>query len=582
MAGFHARLLDFALVVLLAATLAGCGHPSAPALSTFTVPAGDSVEVGATPALALSRTGDLLVYVGRHGNGTRLYLQAISGGQPRALAGTEGAANPFFSPDGGWLGFFADGKLKKLLLEDRNAIPIVVCDASGPRGASWGEDGRIVFAVVGRLELLRVSAEGGEPQPVTRPTDQADFGHRWPQLLPDGKTALFVMDTGAGFDNGRIATLSLETGEIRPLIEGGTFPHYVAGHLVYSRDNTILAARFDITSLTVIQPPATALSNVAMHPFFGVANFSVANNGSLAYISRDLPEAQRSLVWVDRKGMARPVTPVKHAYGLPRLSPDGTKVAFTIEKPTWEVWTYDLKTDRSTRLSEPGVDADSPHWSRDGRDVTFASKASGSFNVFGRAADGSGPQEQLLKSRFWDFPSAWSPDGRALTFTRYYPPPSGSGWDVWVLEPGRGARPWISEAGNQGSGAGFSPDGRWMAYIANYSGRSEVYIQPYPGPGARRRVSSAGGRQAVWSRDGRELFYREGQKLMSISIRTTPTFSIGPPTALFEGPYVFGDAGGPYYDVAPDGQTFIMVLSEIEPEQLEIRVVPDWVQHLPK
>ena len=309
-----------------------------PPLPPFTVPAGDSLQVGATPALALSRTGNLLVYVGRRSKVTRLYLQAASGGQPRVLAGTEGAANPFFSPDGHWVGFFADGKLKKLLLEPPNSAPTVICDASAPRGASWGDDGRIVFAIAGRVELLRVSTEGSEPQPVTRPTDQEDFGHRWPQVLPGGKTALFAIDRGAGFDNARIAALSLETGEIRLLIEGGTSPHYVAGHVVYAREHTLFAARFDVTSLKVTGPAAPALSDVAMNAFNGVAHVSIANNGSLAYISPNLPEAQRTLVWVDRKGTAKPLTAVKHAYYAPRLSPDGAKLAFVLQKPTSEVW----------------------------------------------------------------------------------------------------------------------------------------------------------------------------------------------------------------------------------------------------
>ncbi len=571
-------LLGLMPLVPIASGLVACSKPpSAPALTTFTVPAGDSLQVGVTPALALSRTGNLLVYVGRHRKVTRLLLQAASGGQPRLLAGTEGAANPFFSPDGRWVGFFADGKLKKLLLEPPNSAPTVICDASAPRGASWGDDGRIVFAIARRVELLRVSAEGGEPQPVTRPTDQEDFGHRWPQVLTGGKTALFAIDRGAGFDNARMAALSLETGEIRLLIEGGTSPHYVAGHVVYAREHTLFAARFDVTSLKVTGPSTPVLSDVAMTAFNGVAHVSIANNGSLAYISRNVPEAQRTLVWVDRKGTAKPLTAVKHAYYAPRLSPDGAKLAFVLQKPTYEVWTYDLKSDRFTRLSEPGVDADSPTWSRDGR-LTFTAKTSGSFNVFRRAADGSGPQEQLLKSRSFDFPSAWSPDGRTLAFGRYYPP---SGWDIWVLGPGSQAHPWIRAAGHQG-GATFSPDGRWMAYISTESGRSEVYVQPYPGPGDRRRVSSAGGRGPVWSPNGRELFYHEGQKLMSVRVRTTPTFSYGPPTTLLEGSYVADDPGVPNYDVALDGKKFIMVRSEIEPGPIEIRVVPDWARQLPK
>ena len=599
----HSRvaLIPLVFLVLFAPILSGLKRPSeqssAPASTIFTVPAGDSLsvyqEVGVTPALALSPTGSLLVYVGRHRDVTRLYLQVISGGEARALAGTEGAENPFFSPDGHWVGFFADGKLKKLSVEDPNSTPMAICDARGPRGASWGDDRTIVFSVASRPELLRVSADGGEPQPVTRPTGQEDFGHRWPQVLPGSQAVLFTIDTGAGFDNARIAALSLKTGEIRPLIEGGTSPSYAAGHLVFERDYRLLAARFDVVRLEVTGPAVSAPSpvsqrfDVAMNTFLGVAHFSLAHNGSLAYISQDVPEAQRTLVWVDRKGTATPISAVRRAYREPRLSPDGAKVALVLEKGAWEVWTYEFAADRLTPLSEPEVDASSPTWSADSRQLTFSAKANGSDNIFRRTVDGRGSQEQLLKGRSSDFPAAWSPDGQTLAFTRYDPPL----FHIWVFGPGREARPLIRAARNQAD-ATFSPDGRWIAYMSSESGRSEVYVQPYPGPGDRHRVSSAGGRAPAWSSNGRELFYCEGQKkLMSVPIGATPTFNAGPPSVLFEGPYV---ASGPVnqhtctsfgirnYDVARDGTKFIMVRSENEPAQMDMHVVPDWLQQLPK
>lgn len=554
-------------------------HTFAPVVITLTVPSGDSLQLGESPALAISRTGGLLVYAGRHRNVTRLYLQAVSGGEARALAWTEGAANPFFSPDGHWLGFFADGKLKKLSLQDANSTPSVICDASGPRGASWGEDGRIVFAIESRPELLRVSADGGEAQPLTKPTDQKDFGHRWPQVLPGGKAVLFAIDTGVGFDHARLAALSLETGEIRPLIAGGHSPSYVAGHLVFARDYTLFAARFDLATLAVTGPALPAMTNVSLHAFSGVAHFSVANNGVLAYISRDAPEAQRSLVWVDRTGTAKAVTPVKHAYDGPRLSPDGAKLAFVrTETPNDEVWTYDLKADRFTRLSDPSIDAGTPTWRPDSRHVTFSIKTSSGFNMFQASADGRGPQKRLLASRFFDFPDSWSPDGRTLAFSRYDPP---TGWDIWMLAHGRDARPWIRTPGYRG-GTRFSPDGRSVAYAFSESGRSEVYVQPYPGASNRRRVSSAGGRSPVWSPDGRELFYLEGHKLMSVRVRATSTSSDGPATALFDGPFTSGDATSTNYDVAHDGKSFVMVRSEVEAAHMTIRVVPSWPQQLPK
>lgn len=572
-----------ALAAVLVAS-AACRGPTdseqalAPTETTITLPNGNSLEFRAGTALSFSPTGHVLVYAGRHENVARLYLRAISGGEARALVGTEGAANPFFSPDGRWLGFFADGKLKKLLLEGAHSTtPTVICDASGPRGASWGEDGEIIFGVAGRPELLRVSAEGGQVQPVTRPVDQQDFGHRGPHVLPGGKAVLFAIDTGVSFDHARLSVLSLETGEIRPLMVSGHSPSYAAGHLVFARDYTIFAARFDLRTFTVTGPAVPAVANVSMHAFYGLAHFSIANDGLLAYLSRDVPEAQRSLVWVDRTGTAKPVTAVKHAYDGPRVSPNGAKLAFVrTETPNDEVWTYDLEGERFTRLSDPSVDAAAPTWSPDSRHVTFSVKTSSGFNVFEALADGEGSRQQLLASPFLDFPASWSPDGRTLAFARYHP----RGWEVWMLERRRDPRPWIQMRGYRG-GARFSPDGRSIAYAFAEpgSGRSEVYIQPYPGPGHPRRVSLAGGEAPVWSPNGRELFYLEGQKLMSVQLRTS-TSNNQPPRALFEGPFAPGDAADTNYDVAPDGKTFIMVHSDVEVSQKVIRVAPSRFQQL--
>lgn len=286
-------------------------------------------------------------------------------------------------------------------------------------------------------------------------------------------------------------------------------------------------------------------------------------------------------MWVDRAGTVKPVTTVKHAYDGPRLSPDGAKLAVVrIEIPNDEVWTYDFKAERFTRLSDPSLDAASPTWSPDSKQVTFSVKTSSGFNVFQTPADGRGPRKQVLASRFLDFPSSWSPDGRTLAFGRYDPP---MGWDIWMLERGRDARPWIQMPGYRG-GTRFSPDGGSIAYVfaESESGRSEVYVQPYPGPGHRRRVSSAGGEAPVWSPDGRELFYLEGQNLMSVQLRATATSTDGPPTALFDGPFAPGDATDTNYDIAPDGKTFIVVRSDVEAAQKIIRVVPSWFQQLPK
>jgi hypothetical protein len=288
----------------------------------------------------------------------------------------------------------------------------------------------------------------------------------------------------------------------------------------------------------------------------------------VAYLAQHLPEAHRTLVWLDRAGTLTPATEVKQAYREPRLSPDGQKLAFVRERDIWEVWTFDFRTERFAQVSPPGVEAGSPVWGRDGR-ITFSAGPFQKIPPFGtgplvRASVNSGPaREELLASDWGAFPFDWSPDNGTLLFGRYFP---STGWDIWALEPPGPPRELIAGAIHQGGGH-FSPDGRWIAYISTESGQSEVYVQPYPGPGERTRVST--GCQPVWSADGQQLFYREGPNLVSVRFSAEPDVSIGTPVPFgtLEGSGV-GEAGLPAYDVALDGRV-VTIVSDTEPRYLK-------------
>lgn len=529
---------------------------------TLTLPGSDRLALGRNPVVALSPDGARLVYVGNRAGVTQLYVRSIGGSEATPIAGTQGADEPFFSPDGRWVAFFADGRLKKASLS--GGAPVTICSAPANRGASWGPDDTIILTPSAGLGLFRVSAAGGEPQVLTT-TDRkkGEYGHRWPEILPGGKAVIFTLWTPGGFDGARIVALSLETGERRTLVDGGTYARYVSsGHLLFARSQGLFAVPFDLHRLEVTGPPIAVLKDVSMNPTSGAAQFSVGG-GSLAYVPGEWKLGDRTLVWVDRKGEAQPVPAPPRAYMYPRLSPDGHRVVVGIEGPERGVSLYDLASGASKWLTT-SVLLPFPLWTPDGKHVTFATLPGAGPNIYWVSADDPGAPQRLTTGENPQMSNSWSPDGRMLAFTE-----SGltTGADIWVMgiDGTREARPFLQTPANEG-GAMFSPDGHWLAYESDESGHEEIYVRPFPGPGEKTQISTAGGTQPMWARDGRELFYRNGDKMMAVTIETRPTFSAARPTLLFEAHYEAGS--NPFfanYDVSADGQRFLMIRASEQP-----------------
>ncbi len=528
------------------------------------------------PTLALSPDGARLVYVGRGPQDRRLYVRAMDRFEATPVPGTDGGVGPFFSPDGQWLGFWADKKLKKVSLG--GGQPLTICDAATLRGASWAADGTILLSPYGNAALFRVSDRGGDPKPVTMLDRQkGEFTHRWPQILPGGKAAIFTAHGATGnYDNARIGLVMLETGETRTLLEGGTQARYVpTGHLVYLRSGSLYAVPFDLARLAVTGPPVPVLDGVAFYGAAGLAFYDVSAAGTLVYLPLDPKTFDAELVWVDRKGTATPLTDVRRWYGEAKLAPDGRRLAVaaqTSEEEQSDIWILDLARGSWGRLTSGGLNY-SPVWSSDGERLAFASNRSGTINTFWMPIDRSSPPEQLTKSDTWTDPLSWSPDGRTLLVEQGF---SATGSDIFELswEGDRTLRSFLRTPANEGN-ARFSPDGRWIAYQSDESGRSEVYVAAYPGPGGRSQVSIDGGSDPVWSRDGRELFYLGGGKLMAVAVETGPKFRAGLPKPLF------GLKNLEAYDVAPDGQRFVFVRTRGEdagPKSLA--VVLNWFDDL--
>ena len=550
--------------------------PGSAASSVLTLPPSSRLADLAFPAVALSHDGAQIVSVILANGRQQLYLRSIHQEDLTPIPGTEGASNPLFSPDGQWIAFFADGKLKKISLADGTVLTL--CDALRPRGASWNSDETIVFTPTLNSGLWQVPASGGAPQALTN--RQEERSHRWPDLLPGGNVVLFAIPGGDTWDEAQIVAQQLDTGERQVLIEGGTSPRYMpTGHLLFARKGNLMAVPFDPEQLQVIGDPVPIVEGLMEYPASGSAQFSVSRNGTLVYVPGVAGEPERRLVWVDREGAAVPLPAPPRAYEHPRISPDGRQVAVAIAGPAANIFIYDIPSETLTQLTSEGSNT-YPLWTPDGKRVTYRSTRTASRNVFWKPADGSSAAEPLTVSNHLNEPSSWSPDGQVLAFTEFY---SQTSRDLWVFPLGgeRKPQPFLQTPVSEGSPM-FSPDGRWLVYYANDSGRFEVYVQPFPGPGSRRQISTDGGWEPVWSQSGSELFYRNGDQMMAVAVKTQPDFTAGTPRLLFEGQYERAFVFRPNYDVTPDGQRFLMVQeSEQEREAVrQINVVQNWLEEL--
>jgi serine/threonine-protein kinase len=536
------------------------------------LPAGDTLSATSHQVAVISPNGTHLVYVANEG----LYLRALDQPGARPITGTFGGAavharNPFFSPDGQWIGFWHNGQLKKVSVT--GGAPVPLCPARSVLGASWEADNTIVFAE-GTAGILRVSASGGAPEVLI--AMDAGQSAAWPEILPGGRAVLFTLASGANWSDAQIVVQSLETGSRQVLIQGSHARYAMTGHLVYGFQESLLAAPFDLASLRVAGVPVTLVPGIGRDATTGVTQFSWSDDGTLVYIAGSDISEQRRLVWVDRKGQTQPIDVATRGYIFPRLSPDGQKIAVSTVAPTPDVWVYDVPRGTLTRLTSAGINTRNL-WTPDGTRVTFASdRAGGSQNIYWIPADGSTDAERLTTSSYRQVPESWAPDGKTLAFSELDPD---TNWDIWtLLLPDRKTELLLRTPFHDG-GRAFSPDGRWLAYYSDESGRGEVFVRGYRPPGGKWPISSDGGAEPVWSRDGREIFYRSGNKLMAVDVMTGSTFLAGKPKPLFEGPYVTALPAN--FDVSPDGQRFVMVIPvQKESRSARFDVVLNWFEEL--
>jgi serine/threonine-protein kinase len=531
------------------------------------------------PTVALSPDGTHLAYVARQGGAQQIYLRAMDSMETRPIPGTEGAVNPFFSPDGQWLGFFANNKLKKVYVSGGAALSLG--DVTFPFGASWGSRGIIAYTPTAGSALREVADAGGASQPLTR-LGKGEATHRSPEFLPGGNAVVFVAGTTAtNWANATVAVQSLGSGERRNLFQGATQPRYTpSGHLVYAQGGNLMAVPFDPERLMATGAAVPVVEGVMQSTFSGATQYSVSATGSLVYISGGLQSAAQSrLVWVSRNGAEQPLAASVRAYLAPRLSPDGLRIAVGILEQESQTWLYDFSRETLTRFTFEGSGNINPVWTPDGKRIAYQSSKEGPFNIFWQLADGSGGLERLTTSKYLHAGHSWSPDGQLLTFIEINPT---TGIDIWVLRlSDRKPQPFLRTRFNEAAPR-FSPDGNWLAYMSDESGRYEIYVQPYPGPGGKWQISTEGGTEPVWNRNVGELFYRSGDKMMAVDITAQPGFAVGTPRMLFEGRYELAPFPVANYDVSPDGERFLMLKpsESAETAPTQINVVLNWFEEL--
>jgi Tol biopolymer transport system component len=541
---------------------------------------------GGPAGSALSPDGLRLAFVASGPDGKpALWVRALDSLQAQPLAATEGAVFPFWSPDSRFIGFFAGGKLKKI--EASGGQPQTLCDAEAGRGGTWNREGTILFTPGFSTALFRVSADGGAAAPVTTlDPSKGESTHRWPYFLPDGRHFLYL--AGKPFtpkENPTNAILvgSLDSKESKLLLHTQSNAIFASGHILFLRQNTLMAQPFDTKRLEFAGDAVAVADQVQEVAARVQGIFSASENGVLAY-SEAAPGGDRQLVWFDRNGKQTGAVPGTGTYSDPHISPDGKKLAFSLESPTFDIWIYDLMRDVKTRLTFSSATTTgnlSQVWSPDGRRIAYTSVLGGKFGIYQKSADGSGGEEVLLEpTPVQAYPQDWSPDGKVIAFWKAQV----GGADLWILPLQGDHKPYqFAQSQSFQMTAYFSPDGKWIAYSSNESGRLEVYIRPFPGPGGKWQISTEGGWYPHWRRDGRELFYVSADgKLMSVEVKANGTsIDVGAVRPLFETRLYYGLLSGNAYDVSADGQRFLVAY---EPQQSnsEIALVADWPATLRK
>ena len=568
-----AALLSAAVVGLLAWwRVARPAEPPPPPVVRLAVDLGPDVSLDtALPTMTLSPDGARIVFVSRVPDGTnRLSTRRLDQSDATPLPGTEGAYSPFFSPDGQWVGFFAGGKLKKTRVD--GGEPVVLCDAPAGRGASWSEDGRIVAALDNRAGLSLVSSNGGPVTPLTALAAE-ELSHRWPHVLPGGTSVLVtVSSVPANYEAASIAVASLDSNpeQIKKIVleNVGMSPRYLpTGHLAYVTKGSLYVVPFDVDRLEAEGVATPVLDELAADIPFGSAQLDVSQQGTMLYRS-GRTTGLRVVQWLTSDGKTESLWEDPAFYQIPRLSPDGSRLASVLTAGSnSDIWVYDRQRGSRTRLTESSGVNTYPRWSPDGQYVVFQSAG----RLFWTRADGAERPQPLTKAQSLQFPESFTLDGKRLAFSEQDRDGRGVIQTMAIESTAnglRGGEPELFRRTPSGNPyPAFSPDGRWLAYASSESGVYEVYVRAFPDRGRQWPISTGGGTLPMWSRSGNDLFYRTEDNRLMVSTYTVEgdSFVAGRPR-LWSNTRLFNVGLTQNFDLAPDGKRFAVLMSADGPE----------------
>jgi Tol biopolymer transport system component len=535
------------------------------------------------PAAVLSPDGTLLTFAAQNANlaTSQLFVRHLDHLDAAVLAGTDGARSPFFSPDGQWIGFFAEGKLKKISIS--GGAPVTLCDATNGRGAHWGDDGMIVFqpANTGTGEnrgatLLGVSSAGGEPKAVTSAHPEDESSQRWPQVLPGGRFVMYTAPRSAGnYVDANVNVQSLADHTRKTLVRGSYFARYVpSGHLLYMQQSTMFAAPFDLARLEVAGQAASVLEHVTVNTTVGTGHFSVSNTGTLVYLGGPDLGGSTPIAWLTRDGKTSAMQSTPSNWSNLSFSPDSRHLVMDIASQQIDIWVYDVDRDALQRLTFNGSNQ-MPIWTPDGRRVVYRN----GNNLFWIRSDGGGAPERLATSASLQYPGSWHPSGKLLAYTEAHPQTNN---DIMILpidgDEASGWKPGTPTVFVNGTASEsepmFSPDGRWIAYSSAETGRNEIFVRPYPGPGGKWQISTGGGALPTWSRARKELFYLalppDGRIIAVPYSISGDSFNADKPRPWSETRIairpraIAGLFSGRTFDVTPDGERFAVAPAPVD------------------
>jgi serine/threonine protein kinase/Tol biopolymer transport system component len=542
------------------------------------LPPGDELSDEIAGSFAISPDGRRVVYIAATGGVTKLFDRSLDSVTAKAIPGTEGGSGPFFSPNGRSVGFFAQNRLKKVSIDGGTVETLVTGVTS--RGGTWGEDGFIYFTTTNVSPISRVPESGGPATVVTklRP-DQGEISHRWPQVLPGGKGLVFSIWTGPGTDEKLIAVQPLPAGEHQVVVKGGTTGRYVPpGYLLYTRADDLFVVPMNAATMSVDNAAPVKLPERVLGEAREGSAIAVSRS-VLAYLVADAARLDRRLVWMDDNGLATELPLPHKVYEHVAISPDKRTAVVQIVSGSIELWLLDLERNTLTPFVTTGGSSQAPVWTPDGKRVIYRATRNGSRNLYWKPVDGGDEERLTTKPGFVQTPaSAWAGAGSTvLTFSETGARQAGRLWTL-TLEGTREAKPLVAMDGTEN--AHISPDGKWMAFQIDSSGTTEVYLQPFAGGGARVQVSSGGGAESLWSKDGKTLYFLAGTTLMAVEVSTSPSLVVGKPRTIATREFVTSPNSVTAYAIGKDGRFLRVQSVGADPAARSIQLVLNWDEEL--